>query len=74
MEYDATPGMLLGAEASGQTDTAHENEPDSSSLEVLLGCPVESRLGQQQAAKPESVCVTFARKSRPHDFYKESVA
>jgi len=31
---------------------------------------VESRLGFE----PESVCMTFARKSRPHEFHKESVA
>lgn len=50
-----------------------------SPLVLLLGRPVESRLGFE----PVSVCMTFARhlpwravpgKSRPHALYKESVA
>jgi hypothetical protein len=70
VESDASPGMLLGAGALGQTDAARGSEPDRSSSEVLLGRPVESRLGFE----PESVCMTFAQKSRPHELYKESVA
>ena len=27
-------------------------------LEVLLGCPVDPRLGWQKLPKPESVCIT----------------
>jgi len=69
-QHDASPGMLLGAGASGQTDAAYGSELERSSSVVLLGRPVESRLGFE----PESVCMTFARKSRPHGLYKESVA
>jgi len=49
--------MPTGAGASGQTDAAYGRELGSQPV-VLLGCPVDSRLGYE----PESVCATLCPK------------
>ena len=67
---DTAPGMPSGAGASGQTDAAYGRELGSQPV-VLLGCPVDSRLGYE----PESVCATLCPKIHaPTTTTKESVA
>ena len=70
---DKLTGDAPGCEHQGKPSPPMR-EAGTSELEVLLGCPVDPRLGWQEC-QPESVCITHNPKIHAPTFKpKESLA